>query len=123
MQVFEYNETKMLPADLVIVDEVSMLDMEMMYHLLSALKPQCRCILVGDADQLPSVGAGAVLHDIIASGQVPVVRLDTIFRQKEGGRIVTNAHLINSGRLPVVNEDTEFRFVEIRRRRKDKCPL
>lgn len=113
MQVFEYNETKMLPADLVIVDEVSMLDMEMMYHLLSALKPQCRCILVGDADQLPSVGAGAVLYDIIASGQVPVVRLDTIFRQKEGGRIVTNAHLINSGRLPVVNEDTEFRFVEI----------
>ena len=113
MQVFEYNETKMLPADLVIVDEVSMLDMEMMYHLLSALKPQCRSILVGDADQLPSVGAGAVLHDIIASGQVPVVRLDTIFRQKEGGRIVTNAHLINSGCLPVVNEDTEFRFVEI----------
>ena len=113
MQVFEYNETKMLPADLVIVDEVSMLDMEMLYHLLSALKPQCRCILVGDADQLPSVGAGAVLHDIIASGQVPVVRLDTIFRQKEGGRIVTNAHLINSGCLPVVNEDTEFRFVEI----------
>ena len=113
MQVFEYNETKMLPADLVIVDEVSMLDMEMMYHLLSALKSQCRCILVGDADQLPSVGAGAVLHDIIASVQVPFVRLDTIFRQKEGGRIVTNAHLINSGRLPVVNEDTEFRFVEI----------
>ncbi|MCI7059869.1 MAG: ATP-dependent RecD-like DNA helicase [Megasphaera elsdenii] len=113
IQVFEYNETKLLPADLVIVDEVSMLDMEMMYHLLSALKPQCRCILVGDADQLPSVGAGAVLHDIIASGQVPVVRLDTIFRQQEGGRIVTNAHLINSGRLPVVNEDPEFRFVEI----------
>lgn len=113
IQVFEYNETKLLPADLVIVDEVSMLDMEMMYHLLSALKPQCRCILVGDADQLPSVGAGAVLHDIIASGQVPVVRLDMIFRQQEGGRIVTNAHLINSGRLPVVNEDPEFRFVEI----------
>ena len=113
IQVFEYNETKLLPADLVIVDEVSMLDMEMMYHLLSALKPQCRCILVGDADQLPSVRAGAVLHDIIASGQVPVVRLDTIFRQQEGGRIVTNAHLINSGRLPVVNEDPEFRFVEI----------
>ncbi|WP_293987387.1 ATP-dependent RecD-like DNA helicase [uncultured Megasphaera sp.] len=113
LQVFEYNETKLLPADLVIVDEVSMLDMEMMYHLLSALKPQCRCILVGDADQLPSVGAGAVLHDIIASGVVPVVRLDTIFRQKEGGRIVTNAHLINSGRLPIVNKDAEFRFVEI----------
>ncbi|GAA6391667.1 ATP-dependent RecD-like DNA helicase [Megasphaera sp.] len=113
VQSFEYNETKLLPADLVIVDEVSMLDMEMMYHLLSALKPQCRCILVGDADQLPSVGAGAVLHDVIASETVPVVRLDTIFRQKEGGRIVTNAHLINNGRLPVVNEDLEFRFVEI----------
>ena len=113
VQSFEYNETKLLPADLVIVDEVSMLDMEMMYHLLNALKPQCRCILVGDADQLPSVGAGAVLHDVIASEMVPVVRLDTIFRQKEGGRIVTNAPLINNGRLPVVNEDLEFRFVEI----------
>ena len=113
VQSFEYTETKLLPADLVIVDEVSMLDMEMMYHLLNALKPQCRCILVGDADQLPSVGAGAVLHDVIASEMVPVVRLDTIFRQKEGGRIVTNAHLINNGRLPVVNEDLEFRFVEI----------
>lgn len=114
-QVFEYNETKQLPADLVIVDEVSMLDMEMLYHLLQALSPHCRCILVGDADQLPSVGAGAVLHDIIQSEILPVVRLQTIFRQKEGGRIVTNAHLINGGRLPVVNEDEEFRFVEIER--------
>ena len=114
-QVFEYNETKQLPADLVIVDEVSMLDMEMLYHLLQALSPHCRCILVGDADQLPSVGAGAVLHDIIQSEILPVVRLQTIFRQKEGGRIVTNAHLINGGRLPVVNEDEEFRFVEFER--------
>lgn len=114
-QVFEYNETKQLPADLVIVDEVSMLDMEMLYHLLQALSSHCRCILVGDADQLPSVGAGAVLHDIIQSEILPVVRLETIFRQKEGGRIVTNAHLINGGRLPVVNEDEEFRFVEIER--------
>lgn len=114
-QVFEYNETKQLPADLVIVDEVSMLDMEMLYHLLQALSPRCRCILVGDADQLPSVGAGAVLHDIIQSEILPVVRLQTIFRQKEGGRIVTNAHLINGGRLLVVNEDEEFRFVEIER--------
>ena len=114
-QVFEYNETKQLPADLVIVDEVSMLDMEMLYHLLQALSPRCRCIPVGDADQLPSVGAGAVLHDIIQSEILPVVRLQTIFRQKEGGRIVTNAHLINGGRLPVVNEDEEFRFVEIER--------
>lgn len=113
VQVFTYNESKQLPADLIIIDEVSMLDMEMLYHLLQALPPKCRCILVGDADQLPSVGAGAVLHDIIHSDVVPVVRLDTIFRQKEGGRIVTNAHLINRGQMPVVNEDTEFRFVEI----------
>ena len=113
VQAFEYNESKLLPADLVIVDEVSMLDMEMLYHLLQALGPKCRCILVGDADQLPSVGAGSVLHDVICSGVVPVVRLDTIFRQREGGRIVTNAHLINRGAMPVVNEDDEFRFVEI----------
>ncbi|WP_301859959.1 ATP-dependent RecD-like DNA helicase [uncultured Megasphaera sp.] len=112
-QVFEYNESKPLPADLLIIDEVSMLDMEMLYHVLQALTVRCRCILVGDADQLPSVGAGAVLHDIIQSGVVPVVRLDTIFRQHEGGRIVTNAHLIHHGRLPVVNEDAEFRFVAI----------
>ncbi len=112
VQLFEYNETKLLPADLGFVDEVSMRDLEMLYQLLQALPPQCRCILVGDADQLPSVGAGAVLHDIIQARVVPVVRLDTIFRQQEGGRIVTNAHLINHGRLPVVNEDREFRFVE-----------
>ena len=113
LQVFEHDETNTLGADLVIVDEVSMLDMEMLYHLLKALPGKCRCILVGDADQLPSVGAGAVLHDIIESTVVPVVRLQTIFRQKEGGRIVTNAHLINNGRLPVVNEDAEFRFLPI----------
>lgn len=110
MQQFEYNEMKTLPADLVIVDEVSMLDLELMYHLLAALKPHCRCILVGDADQLPSVGAGAVLHDIIASGEIPVVRLDTIFRQKEGGKIVTNAHRINSGCLPELDCSDEFCF-------------
>ena len=113
MQIFEYNETNLLKADLVIVDEVSMLDMSLMYHLFQALPPSCRVILVGDADQLPSVGAGSVLHDIIRSGCVSVIRLDTIFRQREGGRIVTNAHLINYGRMPVVNEDEEFRFITI----------
>lgn len=77
--VFEYNETNHLKADLIIVDEVSMLDMSLFHSLLLALKPTCRLILVGDADQLPSVGAGSVLHDIIRSQQVPVVRLDTIF--------------------------------------------
>ncbi len=111
MQQFEFNESKQLQADLVIVDEVSMLDLEMMYHLLQALPARCRCILVGDADQLPSVGAGAVLHDIICSEAVPVVRLDTIFRQKEGGGIVTNAHRINSGSLPVFECHDDFCFI------------
>ncbi|MCI1822191.1 MAG: ATP-dependent RecD-like DNA helicase [Megasphaera sp.] len=112
-QIFDHNEANPLPADLVIVDEVSMLDLELMYHLMNALRPECRCILVGDADQLPSVGAGAILHDIIRSEVVPVVRLQTVFRQKDGGRIVTNAHLINRGRLPVVDIGGEFQFLEI----------
>lgn len=112
-QIFDHNEANPLPADLVIVDEVSMLDLELMYHLMNALRPECRCILVGDADQLPSVGAGAVLHDIIRSEVVPVVRLQTVFRQKDGGCIVTNAHLINRGRLPVVDIGGEFQFLEI----------
>jgi len=112
-QIFDHNEANPLPADLVIVDEVSMLDLELMYHLMNALRPECRCILVGDADQLPSVGAGAVLPDIIRSEVVPVVRLQTVFRQKDGGRIVTNAHLINRGRLPVVDIGGEFQFLEI----------
>lgn len=111
--VFEFNETNPLKADLIIVDEVSMLDMSLFHSLLLALKPTCRLILVGDADQLPSVGAGSILHDIIRSEKVPVVRLDTIFRQRDGGRIVTNAHLINSGRLPIVNVDEEFQFKAI----------
>jgi exodeoxyribonuclease V alpha subunit len=113
MQQFDYNESNPLKADLVIVDEVSMLDLEMMYHLLQALPPSCRVILVGDADQLPSVGAGAVLHDIISSGKIPVVRLETIFRQKNGGGIVTNAHRINRGAMPVLDGEDEFRFVAI----------
>lgn len=113
MQIFDHNEGNPLDADLVIVDEVSMLDLELMYNLLTALPEDCRCILVGDADQLPSVGAGSVLHDIIRSEIVPVVRLQTVFRQQEGGRIVTNAHLINSGRLPVIDGEGEFNFLEI----------
>lgn len=112
-QIFEYNEDKQLPADMVIVDEVSMLDMELCYHLFQALPDSCRCVLVGDAEQLPAVGAGAVLHDFLHSRMVPSVRLNTIFRQKEGGRIVTNAHLIRSGRVPVCNQEEEFQFIEI----------
>ncbi len=113
-QVFEYNAEKPLKADLLIVDEVSMLDLELTDNLLQALEAHCRCVFVGDADQLASVGAGAVLHDIIAAGTVPVVRLETVFRQEEGGVIVTNAHRINRGAMPVVSRDGEFRFLEIK---------
>ena len=106
IQVFEYNETKLLPADLVIVDEVSMLDMEMMYHLLSALKPQCRCILVGDADQLPSGGPGNVFSALIRSQVVATVRLTEIFRQTGDSRIIRNAHMINRGEHPDLAENS-----------------
>ena len=110
--LFDHNRDNPLEGDLIIVDEVSMLDLELTDCLLEALPGRCRCIFVGDADQLASVGAGAVLHDIIRSETVPVVRLDTIFRQQEGGLIVTNAHRINHGGMPVVDKEGEFCFVE-----------
>lgn len=94
---FEKNQEDPLDADAVIVDEMSMVDILLMDALLSAMKPGCRLILVGDADQLPSVGPGNVFSDIIRSGAVPVVRLTQVFRQAEQSRIVRNAHLINSG--------------------------
>jgi exodeoxyribonuclease V alpha subunit len=103
-----------LEADMVVVDEVSMLDIELAAHLLEAIPPGCRLVLVGDADQLPSVGPGNVLRDLIASDVVPVVRLDHIFRQAEQSRIVVNAHRINSGRMPFSdrdNPDADFFFV------------
>ena len=84
----------MLNADLILVDEVSMMDAFLAERLFTAIPPHARLILVGDADQLPSVGPGAVLKDIINSGVVPVVRLDHVFRQSAGSRIATNARLI-----------------------------
>jgi exodeoxyribonuclease V alpha subunit len=97
---FKYDETRPLDVDILIVDEASMLDLLLTNHLLKALPPSTHLLLVGDVDQLPSVGAGNVLRDVIESGQVPVVRLDQIFRQAEGSLIVTNAHRINAGRMP-----------------------
>jgi len=99
---------------MVVVDEVSMLDIELAARLLEAIPPGCRLVLVGDADQLPSVGPGNVLRDLIASGVVPVVRLDHIFRQAEQSRIVVNAHRINSGSMPMSDAndaDSDFFFV------------
>ncbi len=95
-----YDQDNPLPADIVIVDECSMIDVLLMNTLLKAIAPGTHLLMVGDADQLPSVGAGNVLGDIIAGGVTPVVKLDQIFRQSADSAIVTNAHRINQGLLP-----------------------
>ena len=109
--VFARDEEHPLEADCIIADEASMIDLLLMRSLLRAIEPGARLILVGDADQLPSVGAGNVLGDILESGQVPHIRLTDIFRQSETSRIVVNAHLINQGEMPLLNEkNTDFFF-------------
>ena len=108
---FARNEEDPLDADCVIADEASMIDLPLMRALLRAIAPGTRLILVGDADQLPSVGPGNVLGDILDSEQVPCARLTDIFRQSGQSRIVLNAHLINHGEMPVLNEKgTDFFF-------------
>lgn len=97
---FKRNAENPLEARVVVVDEVSMLDVLLANHLLKAVPPDAHLLLVGDADQLPSVGAGRVLRDILDSVAVPSVHLDAIFRQAEGSGIITNAHRINAGELP-----------------------
>ena len=98
-----------LDADLVLVDEVSMLDMMVTWHLFNALPPMCRLVLVGDADQLPSVGPGAVLSELIRCGQVPLVMLDKVFRQSEGSLIAENARHIRHGETEL-QFDGDFQF-------------
>ncbi|MBQ6373138.1 MAG: ATP-dependent RecD-like DNA helicase [Clostridia bacterium] len=111
---FMRNGDDPLDADVVIVDEMSMVDIFLMGSLLEALRPGTRLILVGDADQLPSVGAGNVLRDLIAAGAVPVVRLTEIFRQAGQSQIVVNAHRINRGEYPQIRaRQTDF-FLERR---------
>lgn len=97
---FKYNATNPLEIDLLVVDEASMLDLLLTNHLLKALKPGTHLLLVGDVDQLPSVGAGDVLRDVIASQIAPVTRLMVIFRQASTSFIITNAHRINQGQMP-----------------------
>ena len=113
---FQKNDESPLNCDLLVVDEASMIDTVLMYHLLKAIPPKATLILVGDVNQLPSVGAGNVLADIIASGSVPVVELRDIFRQARESQIVVNAHRINSGLLPVLNRSKDrlddFYFIE-----------
>ncbi len=112
---FKRNERNPLRGEALIVDEVSMIDLPLMYHLLKAVPAPMRLILVGDKDQLPSVGPGALLQDIIASGTVDVVRLDEIFRQEKESYIVLNAHRINQGESliypPREDENADFFFI------------
>ncbi|OPY76531.1 MAG: ATP-dependent RecD-like DNA helicase [Syntrophorhabdus sp. PtaU1.Bin058] len=102
---FKRNETNPLETDLVVVDEVSMVDTLLMYHFLKALPAGATLVLVGDIDQLPSVGPGNVLKDIIDAGCVQVVRLNEIFRQSRQSMIIVNAHRINNGEMPLAGGD------------------
>ncbi len=111
---FMINESSPIESDVVIVDEMSMVDIVLANHLLKAIRTGTRLILVGDINQLPSVGPGNVLRDIIESGRVEVIRLTEIFRQAQKSLIVTNAHGINEGRYPVLTEkDKDFFFADI----------
>lgn len=111
---FLRDRSNPLEVDLVVVDEMSMVDTMLFHHLVDAIPPAARVILVGDADQLPSVGAGNVLGDLIASASVPVVRLTEIFRQARHSSIVVNAHRVNAGELPTASagEGDDFFFIE-----------
>lgn len=106
-----YNEPAELTADLILVDEVSMLDIYLAEHLFCAVKNNCQIVLIGDADQLPSVGPGAVLSEMIASECIPVVRLDKVFRQSAESRIATNAKLIRHGNLSL-EYGPDFQFMD-----------
>ncbi|NJC96684.1 MAG: ATP-dependent RecD-like DNA helicase [Anaerolineae bacterium] len=101
LEGFKRNEKQPLDLDFLVVDEASMLDLILTNNLLKAVRPGTHVLLVGDVDQLPSVGAGDVLRDLIASGVAPVTRLNAIFRQAANSKIITNAHLINQGKFPV----------------------
>ena len=112
---FQKNEKKPLKCDVIIIDEASMIDTIMMYHLLKAIPQEATFILVGDVNQLPSVGAGNVLNDIIESHLVPVVTLNEIFRQAGESKIIVNAHKINKGIMPdlkLTNKKNDFYFIE-----------
>lgn len=111
---YHRNEETPLDGDVLIVDEASMIDLILMNSLLKALPSHMKLILVGDIDQLPSVGAGNVLRDIIDSECYPVVRLTKIFRQAQSSAIIMNAHRINEGKHPALDnaKGTDFFFIE-----------
>lgn len=107
----DYGEPQALDADIILVDEVSMMDIYLAGRLLEAVKSRAQVVLIGDSDQLPSVGPGAVLSEMITSERIPVVRLDKVFRQTDGSRIAVNAKLIRHGNLSL-EYGNDFRFVD-----------
>ncbi len=109
---FVYNESNKLNFDAIVVDEVSMVDVNLMYSLMKALKFGTKVILVGDKDQLPSVGAGNVLADLLQCGYVPVTQLTKIYRQENNSLIIDNAHLINEGKMPIIDNNSSDFFFE-----------
>ena len=112
---FTRNESNPLACGLLVVDETSMVDVPLMHSLVRAVPNRAGLVLVGDVDQLPSVGSGTVLHDLIASGVVPTVRLTEVFRQAADSHIITNAHRIRRGQMPDVrgaDPSSDFHFVE-----------
>lgn len=115
-RTFDFCEENPLKCDLLIVDETSMVDIRLFNHLLRALTPETRLLIVGDSDQLPSVGPGSVLRDIIKSGVIPATRLDEIFRQAAASMIISNAHRINKGTMPALqpdeNQTQDFYFID-----------
>lgn len=106
------NDKELLSADLVVVDEFSMVDMRLAYILLDRIKSGAQLIIVGDADQLPSVGAGNVLREMIRSEKVPTAVLETVFRQASNSRIITNAYAINHNDTHLQFGD-DFQFLEV----------
>ncbi len=108
---FKHNEDNPIPFDLLVVDEVSMMDIQLSYSLLKALKPGTSIVLVGDVDQLPPVGAGTFLRDVIDSEVFPLTKLSKIFRQDKDSHIISNAHLINQGEMPVFDKDSQDFFM------------
>ena len=113
---FQKNEKDPLEAEAVIVDEMSMVDLPLLHALLSAVKDDCRLVMVGDPDQLPSVGPGNVFGDLIRSGRVETVRLTEIFRQAQASAIIRSAHAVNQGQLPPLRNSAGSDFFFMRRR-------
>ncbi len=117
---FSHNERNPLKGDMIIIDETSMLDIPLAYHLLKAIPQSASVVSVGDVDQLPSVGPGNFLHDVIESGIAPVVRLTEIYRQAKDSFIITNAHRVNQGEMPVLDAPKEGDFFFIHEEEPEK---